>query len=176
MVDRARDQEIASGTGRPPGQYRPDPFGCRDCTPRICRKIIILDLTETDALHTLARCCDPRARRRLLAHAGSRSARLTRHSAPPTNAARAFARDRSDHRLLRKTGNFSSAARLAPGRTMSPPESSSLRLRKGTATRWPLRPVKSPTARTTKMLLPSLLNMKSEVLFRPSRLCRWSRF
>ena len=56
---------------------------------------------------------------------------------------------RTAHRLLTKTGNFSNAARLAPGRTMLPEGSSSLRLWKGMATSSPFSPVKSPTARTT---------------------------
>jgi uncharacterized membrane protein (DUF373 family) len=61
----------------------------------VCRKVIILDLSETDAFHTLA-----------FAAAISGSVRR-----PVDTALQA-------HRLVTKTGSFSSTPRLAPGRTM----------------------------------------------------------
>jgi uncharacterized membrane protein (DUF373 family) len=106
----------------------------------ICRKVIILDLRETDTSQVFALATAILALGVvywLIRDSDQRSSRQPEGT------------KRQVHRLPRKTGSFSSAARLTPGSTMSPLGSSNLRLRKGMAMRWPPTPVKSPTARTT---------------------------
>ena len=73
----------------------------------ICRKVIILDLTETDALHLLALAAAILALGIVYWCAMAISAPVIRPESIEQHA----------HRLLTKTGSFSSVARLAPGST-----------------------------------------------------------
>jgi hypothetical protein len=73
-----------------------------------CRKVIILDLAETDALHILALAAAILALGVVYWLIGY----FDRRRGDAEDAHKAT------HRLLRKTGSFSSAARLAPGTTM----------------------------------------------------------
>jgi hypothetical protein len=103
----------------------------------ICRKVIILDFSDTDAPHIQTLAASILALGVVYWLIGDRvriPVKRPKHT------------DRQVHRLLTKTGSFSSAARL---NTMLSEGLSSLRAWKGIAMSWPVSQVRSPTPSTT---------------------------